>query len=234
MKQHDNHLLINLKEDQDNYDKMAETGRILEEHVNKENINPKSLRKEYILALDVHHNEVQETASAVLKPWQSKLLEWMKPTSRKIMWVRGCVGNEGKTWFQNYLEDYYGRKRVYRSTINKKPESLLHTLSKRNLTFIDVFILNIPRSFDTTNVPYSFLEDIKDGKAISSKYNSRELKFLTPNIVIVFSNDAPCVEQMSSDRWMRYDIKGGKLNFGFFSKSVDNNKPKRLRDSDSD
>jgi len=230
MKQHDNHLLINLKEDQANYEKMAETGRILEEHVNNEDINPQSLRKEYIKALEVHHDQVQEDASAVLKPWQSKLLELMHPSARKIIWVRGTVGNEGKTWFQNYLENYYGRKRVYRSTINKKPESLLHTLSKRNLSFIDVFILNIPRSFDTSNVPYSFLEDIKDGKAISSKYNSRELKFITPNIVIVFSNDAPCVEQMSSDRWMRYNIRSGKLNVGFFSKKVDT--PKKIRDSD--
>ena len=52
---------------------------------------------------------------------------------------------------------------------------------------MDVFIFNVPRSFNTNRVPYSFLaflEDIKDGRAISSKYNSSELKFVTPNIVV--------------------------------------------------
>ena len=78
--------------------------------------------------------------------------------------------------------------------------------------------IDVPRSFDTEHVPYSFLEDIKDGKAISSKYNSKELKFVTPNIVIVFSNGAPCAEELSSDRWMRYNIRGNELNLGVFSK----------------
>lgn len=214
MKRHDNHVLITLKEDLANYVKLAETGRIIQAHVEKEDINPKSLRKEYILALDVHHNEEQKEKVNTLNPWQAKLLELMEPTERKIMWVRGCIGNEGKSWFQNYLEDFYGRRRVYRSTVDKKPISLLHTLSKRNLSFVDIFIFNVPRSFDTACIPYSFLEDIKDGKAISSKYNSRELKLLTPNIVIVFSNSAPCLDQLSSDRWMRYDILHGELNVG--------------------
>ena len=200
------------------FEKLAVTGKIIQAHVEKENINPKSLRKEYILALNVHHNEDQEEKLPILKPWQTKLLELMEPSERKIIWVRGCVGNEGKSWFQTYLEDFYGRRRVYRSTVNKKSESLLHTLSKRNLAFVDVFIFNVPRSFNTNCVPYSFLEDIKDGKAISSKYNSSELKFVTPNIVIVFSNDSPCVDTLSTDRWKRYDISDDKLNDGFYFK----------------
>ena len=118
--------------------------------------------------------------------------------------------------------------------MDRKAESLLHTLSKRNSTFLNVFIFNIPRSFDTSFVPYGFLEDIKDGKAISSKYNSKELKYVTPNIVIIFSNDAPCVEKLSSDRWMRYDISDDKLNVGFFSKSVEDNGTKSVYATDSE
>ena len=236
MKQHDNRVLLNLKEDQDSYERLAETGKIIEEHVEREDINPNSLRKEYILALDVHHNEnqLQEDKLTSLKPWQSKLLELMKPSERQILWIRGSVGNEGKTWFQVYLDSYYGKRHVFRTTVHKSPESLLHTLTKRNLTFVNVFIFNVPRSFDTTFVPYGFFEDIKDGKAISSKYNSKELKFVTPNIVIVFSNDAPCVDKLSSDRWMRYDISRDKLNVGFFSKSLENNSTRSIYAIDSD
>ena len=234
MKRHDNHVFLTLKEDQSNYEKLAETGKIIQAHVEKENINPKSLRKEYILALNVHHNdnEDQEEKVPILKPWQTKLLELMEPSERNIIWVRGCIGNEGKSWFQTYLEDFYGRRRVYRSTVNKKSESLLHTLSKRNLAFVDVFIFNVPRSFNTNRVPYSFLEDIKDGRAISSKYNSSELKFVTPNIVIVFSNDSPCVDTLSTDRWKRYDISDDNLNDGFYFKK--NEKKYNANYSDSD
>ena len=219
MKQHDNHVLVNLKEDQTNYERLTETGKIVQEHVNREDINPKSLRKEYIMALDVHHDETQDEKSSSLNAWQEKLLDLMKPSSRNIIWIRGCTGNEGKSWFQNYLEEFYGNRRVFRSTVVRNAESLLHTLSKRNLSFLDIFIFNIPRSFDTEHVPYSFLEDIKDGKAISSKYNSRELKFVTPNIVIVFSNDAPYADKLSSDRWMRYNIAGDRLNVGHFTRT---------------
>jgi len=215
MKQHDNHVLVNLKEDQANYERLAKTGKLVKEHVDREDINPKSLRKEYIMALDVHHAEVR-AESPSLNAWQEKLLGLMKPSERNILWIRGCKGNEGKSWFQNYLEEFYGKRSVFRCTVVRKAESLLHALSKRNLSFLNVFIFNIPRSFDTEHVPYSFLEDIKDGKAISSKYDSKELKIVTPNIVIVFSNDAPYTEKLSFDRWMRYDISDDELNIGHF------------------
>ena len=81
-------------------------------------------------------------------------------------------------------------------------------------------------------MPYSFLEDIKDGRAISSKYNSSELKFVIPNIVIVFSNDSPCVDTLSTDRWKRYDISDDNLNDGFYFKK--NEKKYNANYSDSD
>ena len=110
MKQHDNHVLLNLKEDQANYERLAETGKIVQEHVNREDINPNSLRKEYIMALDVHHAEGQEEKPTSLILWQEKLLDSMKPSERNIIWIRGSKGNEGKSWFQNYLEDFYGKR----------------------------------------------------------------------------------------------------------------------------
>ena len=54
-------------------------------------------------------------------------------------------------------------------------------------------------------------EDIKDGYAISTKYDSKQLRFNTPNIVIVFSNSKPAVEMVSKDRWCVFDIKNEDL-----------------------
>ena len=44
------------------------------------------------------------------------------------------------------------------------------------------------------------LENIKDGQEEASKYNSEIIKFRTPNIVVVFSNE------LSSDRWNVFKI----------------------------
>ena len=59
--------------------------------------------------------------------------------------------------------------------------------------------------------PYEMLEELKDGKAESIKYNSIKLQVNTPNTVLVFSNENPDKERMSNDRWVIYLIGGGVL-----------------------
>ena len=130
----------------------------------------------------------------------------MKPSERKIIWVKGETGGEGKTWFQNYIEHHYGSNRVFRSSINKNSESLFHALSKRTLELVDVFVFNVPRSFKTLDIPYTLFEDIKDGQAISTKYDSKLLKFKTPNILIIFSNRIASWANMSKDRWIKINL----------------------------
>ena len=44
---------------------------------------------------------------------------------------------------------------------------------------------------------------MKDGDAFAEKYNSQLLKFISPNVVMVFSNETP----ESSDWWRVYHIK---------------------------
>ena len=205
-------ILQNAKADQLVYDNMQQTGQILEYLLNKEDIDPNSLRKEYINALEVNsfknrNNKLDKS----LKPWQKSLLELMKPTEREIIWVSGEKGAEGKSWFQEYSENYYGSKRVFRTTMNRNTDSILHCLSKRTLPLIDVFVFNTPRSFDVKDIPYTLLEEIKDGQAISSKYNSKVLNFKKPNILIIFSNKRPCITGVSKDRWRIYKIQNDSL-----------------------
>ena len=42
---------------------------------------------------------------------------------------------------------------------------------------------------------------VKDGRAFASKWSSELIRFQTPNVVIVFSNDDPDMTQLSKDRW---------------------------------
>ena len=42
--------------------------------------------------------------NVILRTWQTALLEYMVPTNREVIWIIGTKGNEGKSWFQEFLE----------------------------------------------------------------------------------------------------------------------------------
>ena len=56
---------------------------------------------------------------------------------------------------------------------------------------------------------YELTEDLKD--AFASKYNSQELKIKAPNVVMVFSNNAPNTEELATDRWKVFFIENNEL-----------------------
>jgi hypothetical protein len=45
-------------------------------------------------------------------------------------------------------------------------------------------------------VNYELLEKIKNGRTVAAKFDSKELKFKTPNTVVVFSNEKPDVTEL--------------------------------------
>ena len=53
---------------------------------------------------------------------------------------------------------------------------------------------------------YNILESIKDGFAISGKYNAKMLVFKKPNIVIVFANEYPIAAELTKDIWLLLKI----------------------------
>ena len=205
--------LVNIiKGDQEVLEKQKQSAPIIRAAIEADNIDPRSLRKEYIKALEL----IDETplSQYTLRPWQQKLLEYMKPSNREIIWVFGTIGNEGKSWFQQYLTSYFGSSRVFSTNVKKHSDGILHTLSKSVYSLIDVFLFNIPRSFSHKNpeqIPYDLLEEIKDGQAVSCKYDSKFLRFKIPNIVVVFANEGPNMEKMSLDRWKILNISGEQL-----------------------
>ena len=128
------------------------------------------------------------------------------PNERQIIWVTGIAGNEGKSFFQNYIKSIYGTRRVILLDMIKRGENILHILRKQSLICKDIFLFNIAKSFPALDCPYGTLEKIKDGQAISPKYDSSILNFKIPNTVMVFSNKSPYTQRLSSDRWIKYRI----------------------------
>ena len=141
-----------------------------------------------------------------LRHWQKDAFELFEtPSERKIIWIYGPQVNVGKSWFQNYVEAYFGYRRVFRSDLRIKHRDTCNLLKNRGLTAIDIFLFNDSRSTkgEEMNI-YRVLEDIKDGAATSSKYDNKIIKFKTPNVVMVFSNRQPDLSSLSKDRWEVY------------------------------
>ena len=141
-----------------------------------------------------------------LRPWQKEAFQLLEfPTERNIIWIYGSHGNIGKSWFQNYVEAYFGHQRVFRSDLRIKHRDTCNILKNRGLTAIDIFLFNDSRSTkgEEMNI-YRVLEDIKDGAATTSKYDNKIIKFKTPNVVMVFSNRQPDLSSLSKDRWEVY------------------------------
>ena len=203
-----NVIKYNMKQDLRDYEETKKKGEIIMQLVDKDDIDPSGLRREYVSAMELSFSQPSPTSldGVVLKPWQKKLLEVLKPDDRTVNWVVGKEGAEGKTWFQEYLVNQEGPIRVFNSSITHKSESILHTLSKYQLSLVKIFIFNVSRSFKVEDIPYSIFEEIKDGKAVSPKYDSRQLRFNVPNTILIFSNELPLFEKMSKDRWNIFTI----------------------------
>ena len=65
------------------------------------------------------------------------------------------------------------------------------------------------KKFEEVN--YEVLEDLKDGDAFASKYNSQQLKIKVPNVVMVFSNNQPNTRELATDRWKVFQIENDQL-----------------------
>ena len=207
-------LRKSILKDEQQYILKVELGREVYNYIHEAKIIQESLSKERLEALDLYIKQKQklDRENTKLRPWQQSLLEYIKPTDREVIWVRGINGNEGKTWFQQFLKETYGwSKAVTGMDIKAKNSSLCHALRKRSLVTSDLFLFNVGKSKTEADVNYEVLEKIKDGHIFASKYDSTELQFKTPNIVIVFSNDRPNINQLALDRWKIFIIQDNEL-----------------------
>ena len=180
-----------------------------------DNIREKSLSKEHKEALKFYRNQMTRTniQDVELRPWQQHLFEIIKiPSEREVIWIIGKDGNEGKSWFQDYVESCFGFNRVVRLDLRIKHKDSCNILKKRPLSSIDTFLFNDGRSIPPDeHTYYRILENIKDGFATSSKYDNDIIKFKRPNTVIVFSNIMPDWGKLSMDRWKSYRIESNQL-----------------------
>ena len=70
-----------------------------------------SMERAEALKLFKRHQPRMDITNVDLRPWQKDLMCILeeKLDNRKVFWINGNKGNEGKSWMQCYIESYYGR-----------------------------------------------------------------------------------------------------------------------------
>jgi len=144
-----------------------------------------------------HKRLVEEMKDAVLRPWQTQIVELVAAQDRrKVLWVFDEVGNVGKS----FLADWFCAKGPVFLVDGGKKIDCAHAYNKQPLVIFD-----FPRNYKDL-VQYNLIESFKNGIIFSGKYNSHVKRF-KPAKVVVFANFPPKISELSKDRWQVFDFQ---------------------------
>jgi len=134
----------------------------------------------------------------VLYDWQVQLLSELRGPAdrRKIVFIVDELGSGGKSTFCSYLEQELPNVQVMIPEARKDMSVLVDVMTR-------IVLIDVPR-FTDVDLPYSFMEQLKNARVSSTKYNPQGKRFPVRPHVVVFSNFAPCMTALSQDR---YDIR---------------------------
>lgn len=150
---------------------------------------------------------------SALRPWQQQLKDDVlsAPDPRKILWLWENTGNVGKSWMANYLGAVHGATIL---TSGKKVD--MAYIYAQKPTAIVIFDLSRTQEHSEERKHhldgvYSLAEDLKNGRVVSTKYESKTIFFRPPH-VIFFANFEPDMTKWSSDRYAVVNL-GEPLRF---------------------
>lgn len=129
-----------------------------------------------------------------LHDWQQRLNESLlrEPDDRQVTFVVDTVGNQGKSWFAKYYMSLHDNAFLMRPG---KHADMAYTLP---LT-LRVLFLDCTRS-QLDYLPYTFLEELKDGYVQSTKYECVIKQYPAVHVVVLMNQD-PDMNALSADRY---------------------------------
>lgn len=180
----------------------------LRDAINAGERDPKRLRQEFSAALKypsvvrqllIDTRPKPNCPAITLYTWQEDLIQTIKgePHPRHIWFVVDIKGNGGKSTFCTYLEAIFEHVQVMKPG---KKQDMAYDFNEDTR----VLLMDCPRS-RTDVLQYDFLEEVKDGRVFSSKYESYT-KRPGPCHVIVFMNEYPDQTKLSADRFQNITI----------------------------
>lgn len=178
----------------------------------KEGTTPKELYKtdpdtfvKHRKLLETHYELSKEikdeegfTALYKDKPLRPSQQNWLglleSQNDRQVLWIYDNIGNNGKSWFSNWLVANRGAARME----NASTKDLAYLFNGEPYVAIDY-----TRSVEG-RVNYNIIESLKNGSMVSAKYHTK-VKLFKPPKVICFSNFWPEQDKLSQDRWQIID-----------------------------
>lgn len=153
---------------------------------------------------DVLNCRVQEPLYGVdLRDWQETLLTVLQgdPHPRHIYWVWENEGNVGKSWFATYLSKNHDACVL----TNGKTADIAHAYEGQRIAAWD-----LSRSQET-HINYAPMEDLKNGRIFSPKYDSQVKYFDVPHVVVFANFNCP-KEKFSDDRIVSLNLRDERMN----------------------
>lgn len=140
--------------------------------------------------------------------WGIELINYLennKPDFRKIIWVYDFIGNTGKSWVVDYLCDNFPDKYTFTTTSNTKDNACVVDNSVKNNNWNGWCIFfDFPRDIQDRQF-YETIENVKNGRMTVGKYNSHNIRFQRPHIVVM-ANFLPNIHRLSKDKWQCFEI----------------------------
>jgi len=140
------------------------------------------------------HKPLPAILSHTPKFWQQALVDKLSgdPDPRVIHFVVDKEGNTGKSWLCAYLERNLENVQVMKCG---KRDDMAFELDET----LKVLVIDVARSA-AEYMNYQFLEDVKDGRVFSPKYESYTKRFPAPHVVVML-NQEPDYTKLSMDRF---------------------------------
>ena len=131
------------------FNRKIEIGRQLKIIIEKHGLNIHASAENMKDALKAyeHYGKNKNMEEINWRGWQKDLRQYMNyvPCSRKIIWVVGERGNEGKSFFQWNIHEEFGSSKVSALQLGKQSRNTFHILGKLYSTNNDIFLFNVGR-----------------------------------------------------------------------------------------
>ena len=131
----------------DEFNRKIELGRNLKIIINEENVNTHALPQNMKDALHTYelYGKKMDMQEINWRGWQMDIRQYLdKPCNRKIIWVVGEKGNEGKSFFQRNICEEFGYSRVCRVQLYDAIDTF-HIVGKEFSSNTDIFLFNLAR-----------------------------------------------------------------------------------------
>jgi hypothetical protein len=136
----------------------------------------------------------ERMSTAILRPWQAQVANLVdeSPDTRKVFWYYDEIGNTGKSFLVDWLVSL---KNAVVFT-NGKMADISYAYKNEPIVIFDLARCQA----DKIDNVYMAVENFKNGRIFSPKYESQTKVFPVPH-VFVFANFEPDRNKLSHDRW---------------------------------